>query len=242
MRYLALLAAFLALPAWAGELTPHEAEYKVKISVLGGKLKTRLSENNGVFTANHVIRPSGLAKLGGSGRIDETSEFRVQGDGLLPVEYRSVDELSRDKSRAEVVFTESGRVQGTVNGEEVDWELPEDTYDRVAIQYRLMLALKNGDERSEYTMYDVDEFKNLEIKFLGDREVRTPAGTYQATGVQHQRKGSSRVTTLWCVEELDYLPVLIEQHRKGKLRLRATLKSYKPMVSSAQSQAAATGT
>jgi hypothetical protein len=28
------------------------------------------------------------------------------------------------------------------------------------------------------------------------------------------------------VEELGYLPVLIEQHRKGKLRMRAELKTY----------------
>jgi hypothetical protein len=38
--------------------------------------------------------------------------------------------------------------------------------------------------------------------------------------------GSSRVTTLWCVPELEYLPVIIEQHRKGKLNLRAVLASY----------------
>ena len=87
-----------------------------------------------------------------------------------------------------------------------------------------------------------DEFKELEIRFLGEKEVRTRAGTFTATGVQHQRIGSSRVTTLWCVEELGYLPVLIEQHRKGKLRLKASLRSYKPLVSPAQSQAAATGT
>jgi len=34
------------------------------------------------------------------------------------------------------------------------------------------------------------------------------------------------VTTLWCVEELGYVPVLIEQHRKGKLRMRAELQTY----------------
>ncbi|MCH8137152.1 MAG: hypothetical protein IIB77_14350 [Proteobacteria bacterium] len=46
--------------------------------------------------------------------------------------------------------------------------------------------------------------------------------------MQHQAEGSSRTTTLWCVEELDYLPVIIEQHRKGKLRMRATLIRYTP--------------
>ncbi len=242
MRTLLLILLTFAMPAFAAELTPHEAEYKVQISIAGGKLRTRLTESDGVFTANHVIKPTGIARIAGGGRIDETSAFRLVDNDIVPVEYRSVDELSSDKSRANVLFTDSGRIQGTVNGEAVDWEMPDDTYDRVAIQYRLMLALAQGDNGTAYTMYDVDEFKDLEIRFLGEKEVKTRAGTFKATGVQHQRKGSSRVTTLWCVEELDYLPVLIEQHRKGKLRLKASLRSYKPLVSPAQSQAAATGT
>jgi hypothetical protein len=37
---------------------------------------------------------------------------------------------------------------------------------------------------------------------------------------------STRVSTLWFAEELGYLPVLIEQHRKGKRRVRAVLTHY----------------
>ncbi|MEM1174525.1 MAG: DUF3108 domain-containing protein [Pseudomonadota bacterium] len=242
MRQLTLILLLIALPVFGSELIPHEAEYKVQISIAGGKLTTRLSEADGVYTANHVIKPTGIARIAGGGRIDETSTFRLMDDDIVPVGYRSVDELSSDKSHADVLFTETGRIQGTVNGAAVDWELPDDTFDRVAIQYKLMLALAQGDEATAYTMYDVDEFKDLDIRFLGEKTVKTRAGSFTATGVQHQRKGSSRVTTLWCVEELGYLPVLIEQHRKGKLRLKASLKSYKPLVSPARSQAAATGT
>jgi hypothetical protein len=36
---------------------------------------------------------------------------------------------------------------------------------------------------------------------------------------------------MWCVAELDYLPVIIEQHRKGKLRMRAVLSNYAPLTS-----------
>ena len=52
------------------------------------------------------------------------------------------------------------------------------------------------------------------------------AGEFNAVGIQHQAENSSRVTTLWCVKELGYLPVVIEQHRKGKLRMRAELSKY----------------
>jgi hypothetical protein len=37
------------------------------------------------------------------------------------------------------------------------------------------------------------------------------------------------------VEELGYLPVIIEQHRDGKLRVRAVLTSYEPATESVAS-------
>jgi hypothetical protein len=66
------------------------------------------------------------------------------------------------------------------------------------------------------------------VSNVGEKEVKTKAGTFLAVGIQHQKEGSSRTTTLWCVKELDYLPVIIEQHRKGKLTFRASLVSYLP--------------
>ena len=58
--------------------------------------------------------------------------------------------------------------------------------------------------------------------------MKVPYGRFEATGIQHQAEGSSRITTLWVVEELGYLPVIIEQHRKGKLQVRAVLTDYQP--------------
>ena len=57
---------------------------------------------------------------------------------------------------------------------------------------------------------------------------RFDAGEFDVIGIRHQAEGSKRATTLWCAAELGYLPVVIEQHRKGKLRVRATLTDYTP--------------
>ena len=99
-------------------------------------------------------------------------------------------------------------------------------HDRVAIQYQLMHDLLNGGPDERYVLFDIDEFKTLIVRNVGERKVSTPAGDFRSVGIQHQAENSSRITTLWCVEELGYLPVLIEQHRKGKLRMRAELRTY----------------
>ena len=220
----------LASPAMAeNSLTPHSAEYKVKISVLSGRLRTELRATDSGYEATHEIEPTGISRLFARGSISETSNFAVAADGLLPTRYRSSDTLSRDKSRADLRFDwATGKVTGTVDGEAVQSILDDVVHDRVSIQYELMRDLLNGGPSDQYILFDVDRLKTINVRIVGTRQVKVPAGRFDAIGIQHQAENSSRVTTLWCVEELGFLPVLIEQHRKGKLRVRATLRKYEP--------------
>ena len=227
----ATLACFVAVPAAAKEqaLTPHSAEYKVKISLLSGKLRTRLIATDTGYEATHRVDPSGMAKMFTSGIIEESSGFTIVPEGVLPQTYESVNTISRDKERASIVFDwDTGAVTGTFNDEPVEDVLESLAHDRVSIQYELMRDLMNGDETSDYILFDVDRLRTLNVTHVGTKEVKTPAGKFEAIGIRHQAEGSSRATTLWCAEELDYLPVLIERHRKGKLQMRATLRAYTP--------------
>ena len=102
-------------------------------------------------------------------------------------------------------------------------------HDNVSIQYELMHDLLNGGPSDTYVLFDVDKMRIANVRNVGAREIKTKAGSYEVVGIQHQKEGSSRVTTLWCAAALDYLPVVIEQHRKGKLNFRATLTRYNPI-------------
>ena len=225
-----LAACLLATPLLAAEgLTPHSAEYKVKISVLSGKLQTRLQATETGYEATHRIVPKGLAKLLVGGSVEEFSRFDTVPEGVLPTHYVSTDTLSKDKTSADISFEWStGTVSGTVNGQPVDNILEGLAHDRVSIQYEMMRDLMNGGVSDSYILYDIDRLKTLNVSLISARDVKVPAGKFTVIGVRHQAEGSSRITTLWCAEELDYLPVIIEQHRKGKLRLRATLSRYTP--------------
>jgi len=229
---LLMLALALSVPVRAEQaLVPYSAEYKVKISILSGRLTTDLRTTEEGFEATHVIKPSGLAKMIRNGVISERSQFSATGDGVKASWYQSEDTLSKEETRAEVRFDwSSNEMSGTVNDEDVQMILESLVHDRVAIQYQLMYDMLNGGPDERYILFDIDEFKTLIVSNVGEREIRTPAGKFNAVGIQHQAEHSSRVTTLWCVEELGYLPVLIEQHRKGKLRLKAVLKNYTPLT------------
>jgi hypothetical protein len=173
-----------------------------------------------------------MSRMFASGRISETSRFVAAADGVRPSEYTSIDDVSRDKENVRVLFDwEDGEARGTVNGEEVSSLLEDLAHDRVSIQYELMHDLLNDRPSDEYTMFEIDKLRQLNVRNIGKKSVKVPAGQFEAVGIQHQAAGSKRVTTLWCVEELGYLPVIIEQHRLGKLKVRATLRKYTPAMS-----------
>ena len=92
-----------------------------------------------------------------------------------------------------------------------------------------MLDLINERPKANYVLFDVDEMRTADVRNVGTKTVKTRAGKFEVVGIQHQKVGSSRTTTLWCARELDYLPVIIEQHRKGKLNFQALLTSYTPL-------------
>jgi hypothetical protein len=233
-EFIVLLGAgLLSLPVLADSaLQPHSAVYKVKISVVGGQLNTELKATEDGYVATHVIKPTGMSRMFASGRISETSRFVAAADGVRPSEYTSIDDISRDKENVRVLFDwEDGEARGTVNGEEVSSLLEDLAHDRVSIQYELMHDLLNDRPSDEYTMFEIDKLRQLNVRNIGKKSVKVPAGQFEAVGIQHQAAGSKRVTTLWCVEELGYLPVIIEQHRLGKLKVRATLRKYTPAMS-----------
>jgi len=225
----AALLALSSVPAAAESmLVPHTAQYDVKISVVSGELNTELRRTANGWLAHHVVRATGMSKVLTRGSIDVTSEFSTDSSELQPIRYRGVDTIGHEP-RVDLQFDWSENAAfGTVGDEDVVLQLDGLVHDSVSIQYALMNDLLNGRARDQYMLFDVEKQRIANVTNVGTKKVKTKAGTFVAVGIQHQKEGSSRTTTLWCVEELGYLPVVIEQHRAGKLKFRATLERYTP--------------
>ncbi len=228
-------AAWTATAAADGLLTPHRAEYRVKISVLSGRLSTELRRSGDHYIATHLIEPRGLASAFASGDILAESEFRATDDALVPLRYTGNDEVSRDKLRVDIEFDwDARRATGQFQTDEdlapveVDAPLDSLVHDPVSIQYELMADLARDSATAEYVLFEHDRVRPVEVSRIGTQRISTKAGTFDTIGIRHQAQNSSRSTTLWIAAELGYLPVLIERHRKGKLQMRAKLEKYEP--------------
>ena len=221
-------------PAVAGEaLVPHTAEYKIKISVLGGRLRTSFHLTDQGYEAESMIKATGMSRLIAHGNITESSSFSEFEGGIRPAEFHSVDSLSSRGEIVDLAFDwDTQEVAGLIDGEDFRADLDGIVHDRVSLQYALMHDLMNGGHRDSYSLQDAEKLKLLTVSNMGSKSVKVPFGEFEAIGIQHRAGNSSRVTTLWCAEELGYLPIMIEQHRKGKLKVRAVLAKYTPGVQS----------
>jgi len=234
-RRILITVAAMVLAAPAGtasaqtQLTPHAARYKIKISALSGELDTKLEATDNGFVATHEVRPTGLARVFSRGFIRESSYFSATDDGIRASRYQSQDTLSREHDFVDIRFDwDAGEARGTVNKTDFRSDLKALSHDRISIQYQLMYDLLNGVTDADYTIFEIDRLRPVTVRNIGSKTIDVPAGEYTAVGIQHQAAGSKRVTTLWCVEELGYLPAVIEQHREGSLKFRATLLTYRP--------------
>jgi hypothetical protein len=218
-------------PSIASEsLTPHAAEYKVKISVLGGRLSTRIEATDTGYFAQSSIKATGMSRLLAHGTIRESSELTASDEGIRQPRFRSDDPLTKGGQAVVLTFDwNEYSVGGLIDGADFQTSLDGNVHDRVSLQYGLMSDLLSGTDRDEYSLQDAERLKLLSISNIGTRTVDVPFGRFEAVGIRHQAENSSRVTTLWCVEELGYLPVIIEQHRKGKRQMRALLTRYTPL-------------
>lgn len=224
---------------WADTIVPHNARYKIKISIASGVLETNVREDGDEYVVESVLKPTGLARLLTSGTIEEMSRFTVGSRGVRPNVFASKDTLSKVDTFMDFAFDwDAGEVRGTVNDDEYHFDLDGDVHDRVSIQYQLMHNLVVSADSKDYGLMEGDELKKLTITTSEPRRLKVPFGTFEVIGVSTQAANSKRITTLWCAEELGYLPVLIEQHRKGKRIVRAALTHYAPLADTATLSAA----
>lgn len=223
----------------AAALTPHHAEYKIKISVLGGILQTNLKNSAEGYEADSHIKATGMARLIARGDITEKSWFEDAAGAIRPSRFVSSDELSKGGEEVDISFDwDNEMVSGLIGGEDFKASIDGILQDRVSLQYALMHDLLNDSVDDTYLLQDAEKLKILSVTNLGAKTVKVPYGSVEAIGLQHRAGTSSRVTTMWFAEDLGYLPVLIEQHRKGKLQVRAMLREYVPEVDASATEIA----
>jgi len=223
-------AAFgvLAQSSAGAPVALYTAEYDVdyKGRNLGTAGFSVSAAEDGMYVFESRTEARGLLRLARPNALLEHSRFELVDGAIRPLSFRYEDGSRRGEDNFSAEFDWSAqRVAVERESGHTEYALEPGVLDRGSMQVALMRDLARGAAVGPYVLADEDGVKTYSYACEGEERIETPAGEFDARVYVQQREGSSRVTRLWVVPDLEFLPVRIAQFRDGELYTDFTLES-----------------
>lgn len=213
---------------------PFEAEYSLYSKGLEvAKIKrTFKPHTDGTYIYESYSQTTGMLALFRDDKIIERSHWRQTDSGFQPIEYVYKHNGSKKNRNVYIDFNWSARqVRMRVNDDHWQMDLEPGTLDKMLYQLAIMRDLEQGISEISYRVADGGKMKTYTFETFDSESVHTPYGDFKALKVERYRDDRERETILWCVEELDYLPVKVVNIEPDGLKTTALLQTYKKLDS-----------
>ena len=215
---LGLAALAAAAAAGAQELQPFTASYSFAWhGMTAGESTLKLEHDLGDrWSYRSSTAPRGWGHLFRSRPIVTESLLQETAAGMRPLRYRADDGSdSTEKDLALDFDWEQGRVTGLAGDRRIDMEVPEGTQDDLSVQVALMYELLAGHVPEGFRVFDEKGVREYRYVHEGSATLDTPLGKVATEIYRSQRDRSPRATRFWCAPAYGFLPMRVEQRRKG---------------------------
>ena len=214
--------AALALPA------AFQANYSVaKGSMTLGNLHASLKYSGNNYQYHKYTKATGVAALLTGIKITENTDGQFSGQNITPRNYL-FNKTRRSKARIDKAQFTSNRAVGSYKNKAYNVAISPGTQDRASLELVLARDLAQNKPRLNYSVVDRGKLKQYNFQNLGNEQIQTPAGNFDATKVKVIRADTKRETVFWMAKELDYLPVKI-RHREKNDVITTIIKNYKKL-------------
>ena len=219
-------------------LLPFEVVYDVGNNLISaGSAKLSLIREGDDWIYSLTTRPTGVFKLTGKGKIQETSVFTVVKSAnhnmrVLPKRYSYRQDEEAKRSVDAWFNWDNNELTYKSRGEEGTESFSDPILDRLSVTLKVMNELKHSPfEEAKLTVFDSGRIKQVLFINEGVETVSTNIGDIETIRVRSENAGSIRHTITWFAPELDYIPVKIEQRKRGDLVARLTLVKLRNQAS-----------
>lgn len=228
---LAALLPLLAGAASAAGIEQHlgarEDRYAVEWGGIAlGEGAIRLApDGKGCYLFSSETRPIALVRWT-YGAPREQSTFCIDDDRVVSRHFEYVNDRRQSDSFRLDFDWPRGEVKTLKNGVMTVRQLPGEVHDRFTIREAVRLwvirhVAGDAPAEAEFVLVDDDRIKAYRFAVRGIEPIETPAGRFEALRVD--RVDDTRPHYYWLVPDRGYVPVKLEQLRKGKVELRMTL-------------------
>jgi len=179
---------------------------------LGRSMRELHYGENGALEYRTSSDTSGFIGLLFEEHIRETTRLKKEGARVMPLEYRYQRDGRRDRTITQQFDWQSGQVTSQVNDTVYQYPLHEDAIDQSAYQVNLMIDLARGERKFNYQVASRKEMRTYDVQHLGDERLETVLGELDTVII---RRNAKETTTLWCANDLHFLPVKIQHKDKN---------------------------
>jgi len=204
------------------ELDGFNLDFEARYGILRGdiRLDLKTTDEAGIYHYEIVTQARGLAKLARAGTGSESSLFKYSEHGFQPVQYIREDGTDDVDNDSDIRFDWSENIAHSVyEGEPKDIPIAPGMLDRLAADIIVINELRAGRTPGGYDIVDRNSVRRYEFTKLGDEEMEVPAGTFDTVKYRRQRPDSTRSTLIWYAKDHNYLPVRIEQQKRGETKI-----------------------
>ncbi len=202
--------------------TPFNASYEVYNgdSKIGEVLFSFKHVDNNNYTSEGIASTSGVIGLVPNVNASVKSSWKYINGHIQPVWYKYKTSIVMVNKKMFSVFDWSDHVATvTHNGTVRKVPLQDGDLDQSLVPLAVMQDMKRQKLRNEYRYVDRRRIKKYKFKIIGQDQVDTKLGRFDAVLVEtieksKKRKKVKRQTRFWSVPKLDYLPVRIT-HKSG---------------------------
>lgn len=232
-----LLFAFLMVATSSSLAQPNglpnafKADYSVARGGLTlGNLHASLKYNGNNYEYQKYTKATGVAALLTGIKITENTNGQLSGLQIIPKSYL-FNQSRRKKSRIDKAEFNGRNAVGSYKNTPYKVIMPNGTQDRASLELVLARDIGQNKSRLQYHVVERGKIKKYNFQKMGNEQIQTPAGNFNAIKVKVIREGKKkkkRETVFWLAEKIDYLPVKIKHTEKGEV-ITTVIKKYQQL-------------
>ncbi|MDH5693957.1 MAG: DUF3108 domain-containing protein [Gammaproteobacteria bacterium] len=219
-RLYSLLLAFTLLPPAVTNAEHFPPAFSAEYDVKKGFLKVgEASRHLKVFSKNKVeytsvSKTTGLVGALLGDHITQTTMLEYAEGRPRPLIYH-YRRTGRENYEVNQKYDWNKKhVYIQVDKDKLSYDFPPGSQDQSSYQLALMIDLAHGKRNFDYHIAENRRLKTYHIKHLRDETVDSIYGDLKTVVISHEDNKGNR-TTLWCAEDLFFLPVKIEHRENG---------------------------
>lgn len=173
-----------------------------------GKSNRRLTTENKLLTFSSTAKTEGFAALFIDITVTEVSKLRLKNNQLNFFSYTYNEKNSDDNEGYQLHLDKKHQFYNSSTKQH--YPVTKNLHDTLGFTVAIMSELQAGKREIKYHIAEKDELKTYTLKLVNKEKLVSNEGDISTLKMEHFNPQTKERFTLWCAEDLGFLPIKIQ--------------------------------